>query len=88
MELPPYTRRAHAHALVLSAIMLGIDAERTDREVREDTGLDPDAVRAEITRGEFDEDALKYLAVFDAKTNGALSKVAAATIAASLLGLS
>lgn len=87
MDLPPYSKKAHAHALVMSGILLGLDQERVDREVSEDTGFDPDVIRDEIRRGEYNMDAMKFLTVFDKEHQGMLTRVAVSNIATGLLNL-
>lgn len=78
MDLPPYSKLAHAHALILSGILLGLDPERVNREVREDTGLDAAKVRVDVVDGNYHPDALVFLAVFDKKHAGILTRTAAA----------
>jgi hypothetical protein len=85
--MPPYSKHSHAQALVISGILMGINKERTDREVREDTGLNPEVIRQEIVDGNYDENALKFLAIFDATHKGLLSRLAASNVLSSLLNL-
>ena len=84
MDLPPYSKHSHAHALAVSGLMLGLPQERIDREIVEDTGLDPEVIRAEINRGDFDRNAMKFLVMFDQSHRSILARSAAANIASSL----
>lgn len=84
MDLPPYSKHSHAHALAVSGLLLGLPQERVDREIVEDTGLDPDVIRDEIQRGEFDRDAMQFLVMFDKSHKGILTRTAVANIASSL----
>lgn len=84
MDLPPYSKRSHAHALAISGLLLGLSQERVDQEIAEDTGLDPDVIRDEINRGDFDRNALKFLVVFDDNHDKVLTRTAAAALVSQL----
>ena len=85
MPMPPYSRRSHAHALAITGLLMGLPKSRTDREIREDTGLDPDKIWAQIHDGDVDENALTFLAIFDSHHDNVLTRLGSATVASGIL---